>query len=931
MSVSKILYNEGRVVGYSAYEQYVRQVLADDPTATPATEREWLASTLAMGTSMLLRVGSDSISGAHYRDIQFPSDSKLCAAGTIVASVFLGEGYTSAAVSDTDSFWATRVSDYGNLISNISSAFPQGDATHDTSIPVNPNGVAISGDTMLQVKSYMQITDGIVIQPGTWMTNTYQPPHEDFKPNYGDYPRLRLSFADAVQTPFYILLVGFTNRGVVRGVSGSDSALTPIAPSDGDFLGPAVFPWAAKVIFTAPPLYLRSTMTSAYERELPSGETAVPVTSTPIIDMASANPADYYAENDTDAPITQNVTSIDVSGDAAAVIATVSPKSGDTELPPAMYGGLVATDGESELAPLDSVAPGTMHLYQGDTSSELDGSPIAKANALETVAPGAKAFVRDDKDYVVQERDAESEQIIPVAKVSTSSLFGALSCEPKSAPLFFVEGTLRDGITTMWTGSDRNADHNGGEPTGTSRYIVPDEDSSRWYLDIDESIANEYTLETITISVYDSSTSTWSTETRQGISGATAVLDMNMYCGVGCMVYKRITGKFSEAVKNECGYAGVYDTSGNPTGVFASDGIWSSATKDMFNQIDAASRKDYYALIPSSPNISNAIAWPVRTSDNMVDVTIRYQFRIIVNGSAWNVPSFKNTSNPPLSTLYIGSWWNSANPVYNSGTDTYTATRYQNGWAKIDTGAGHPLTYNLLTDSATGQVYQQFAMLPVTGYQTMWMETLFGTQLLTDAGIKSDYFRMSVEDFLNMALYTDMGTGELLPAGSSNILQPINMYTNGKAGSTYIKENIEFAFSMSVANSASTVKKTQLLSIPESYKDVDSDDPMGLIIQTGRLQGLALSMADANNTPYQIYGSDGSMEPGDDSKLSWYYLLLALTQNQKIDLLGEILRGLKANVTGSGPQYIEIGGVRLYLSSSAPTGDIPEGSVGIGW
>ena len=45
IELARVLYNEGRVVGYSAYEIYIQQLKAVDPDATPATEKEWLAST----------------------------------------------------------------------------------------------------------------------------------------------------------------------------------------------------------------------------------------------------------------------------------------------------------------------------------------------------------------------------------------------------------------------------------------------------------------------------------------------------------------------------------------------------------------------------------------------------------------------------------------------------------------------------------------------------------------------------------------------------------------------------------------------------------------------------------------------------------------------------------------------------------------------
>lgn len=36
-------------------------------------------------------------------------------------------------------------------------------------------------------------------------------------------------------------------------------------------------------------------------------------------------------------------------------------------------------------------------------------------------------------------------------------------------------------------------------------------------------------------------------------------------------------------------------------------------------------------------------------------------------------------------------------------------------------------------------------------------------------------------------------------------------------------------------------------------------------------------------------------------------------------------------MTEGGSNYITVGGVRVYLSATAPTGNIPDGSVGVGW
>ena len=119
------IWNEGRVVGYSAYEIYVKQHLAEDPSSPPASERQWLASSLAMGTSMLLKIPAMSqAEDAHgIKDIKLPANSKLAAANTIIASFFEGD-----AEFDSNG-WGIRVTDYGPLISNNATKSPSGSVT----------------------------------------------------------------------------------------------------------------------------------------------------------------------------------------------------------------------------------------------------------------------------------------------------------------------------------------------------------------------------------------------------------------------------------------------------------------------------------------------------------------------------------------------------------------------------------------------------------------------------------------------------------------------------------------------------------------------------------------------------------------------------------------------------------------------------------
>lgn len=241
--MSRTLYNEGRVVGLSAYEIFVRHVLGADPTATVPTEQEWLASMLSDGSSMLLQIGADAVEGSHYIEVELPASSTLWTANTIVGSFFLGEGAAASAATG----WCTRVTDYGPLIQNDSSASPSADGT---TIPPTSTSVDISSTTRAQLVEYTKIMDGIVIQPGAWSANTTTPPQKGLTPDVSGSPKLRILLSDKIDTPFYVLFTGFTYKGILNNVM--DYTTFNTHPENGDFLGPVSFPWANKITFSVP-------------------------------------------------------------------------------------------------------------------------------------------------------------------------------------------------------------------------------------------------------------------------------------------------------------------------------------------------------------------------------------------------------------------------------------------------------------------------------------------------------------------------------------------------------------------------------------------------------------------------------------------------------------------------------------------------------
>ena len=926
--MSRTLYNEGRVVGYSAYEIYCRQLYATDPSETPSDEKAWLAASLAMGSSMLLRVGSDDISGSHYRDIQFPSTSKLSAANTIIASFFIGEGYIGDDVPDTDSVWSTKVTDYGNLLSNTDDLSPSGTTTHSSSIPTKED-VAISDDVNNQVVSYMNITDGIIIQPGTWVTNDSAPPTKAFTPTLSDYPMIRLSFADKVETPFYILLTGFTDKGILIAESTLTSSTDTDNPEDGDFLGPTVFPWSAKIIFSVPPFAMKAVFGNnfKYIRKFPVNSSELTVDSVPIIDMETASPnavsssdpnVSKYGSFYDDASRTINIQTIEITRASASVLGTYSINSGSTYLPPALYGSVINSTGINAMYPIDCAAPGSLHLYHG--SDDFDSESYSRI--IEKFSYGARAFSRDANSYVINEYDYESDEFIPVASTKKVSAFGVLISEPKTLPLFYVEGTsLRNGLTQKYNGTDYSTT---GHVGGTN---VPQDQNSRdnpdtWYIEVDSSIASEYLALIETITIYLNETDT---QEVQGIKGTVAMTDKLMCAGVHCMVYRRLTGKFSEIIKNNCGYQGVFDSSGNRSGQFASDGLWGDNVNAdyLFRQIDASNRQYYYAVMPSTDGVSgvydNTAAFPIRSSDNYIDVTSKYPYDVYINGVAWNIPHFLN--NPEYgnekNAKYLGSWFNALS--YTQGA--LTADTYDNGWALIHKdGVSHPTAYSIVYNQGSGQIYQEYALLPDQSVNTKVMSWLFGGTALANAGILAEFRSLTVSQFLLKALYTDMGTGKPLPQDNPNIKLATVIFTNGYDDTThtYSKSNMHKFVSLNVSNNATNVGKTQILSLPDNMIDADSNDPTAILINTGRQQSLALSLSDITNAPYGIYGTSGTLDVDYPGLVTWYHLLRALAENKKINIFG-------AN------NYIELSGTRLYVSATAPTGTIPDGSIGIGW
>lgn len=413
------IWNEGRVQGLSSYEIYVKQHLSEDPNTPPATEREWLASSIAMGSSMILKVPNvDQGAKEHsFLDIFLPKDSKLAAANTIVAQFFDGE------CEFGESQWATRVTDYGQLISNTAESSPSGEIGSEGVVPAQD----LSDWTFEQknkLKEYLRIYDGIVIQPGTWIDSEVKPPEKDFQANLGSvYARVRLHIRGKIENNPYILLTGFTIRSVLAGVVGQDTVTESDSPQDGDFLGPAVFPWSSKIVFVVPNSYITYFDGGGYDRtiEAPTseGESQTKlIQDTAVIDMQATKPESYYADDvyldnmsqfintenvstNPKYPYTVNefLTLGDPPEDGEAVLTVYQKKD---IYPPAMYGTFVGEEGEHYLNPLDVVAPGTIKMFYNKSEEDLQNyeDTFPGTTGMNKTSEGTIQILNDNRKIV---------------------------------------------------------------------------------------------------------------------------------------------------------------------------------------------------------------------------------------------------------------------------------------------------------------------------------------------------------------------------------------------------------------------------------------------------------------------------------------------------------------------------------------------------
>ena len=392
------IYNEGRVVGLSAWELYMREALGEgvSPDKIPS-EREWLSSMIGSGASMVLRIPSGTAKGV--QEFNLPSNSDLSAAGVIIANPFMG-------TCDWDSSnWATKITSYSSLIQNNTTDSPSADGSD---VPYNSD--YSEQECASIVSQFMKITDGIVYTKNAYWISTGSTPQKDIDPNFNESSAVVRLYIDAdITSDTYVLLTGFTNKRVLQGLSGhavleggvSKGGSTDILNNDwadGGMLGPEIFPWASKIVFSVPSSAYRiassliRTIPSDSTYTIPSGgltidgikinENAVDgdVRPSSVIDYNAINLTDYYvahgltgsllAENISAGPFdladNVNVVTAWYPGMTAAKVdeaAQAVTPSNENFFPPAIFAVQATATGSQYLVPLDTAAPGTVKCF----------------------------------------------------------------------------------------------------------------------------------------------------------------------------------------------------------------------------------------------------------------------------------------------------------------------------------------------------------------------------------------------------------------------------------------------------------------------------------------------------------------------------------------------------------------------------------------
>ena len=958
-------FNEGRVVGYSAYEVYVRHCLSEDPTIEPASETEWLASSLAFGASLLLKVSADSTSGFHWRDFLLPNKTNLCAANTIIGSFFIGEGefgsYTVDGNSYSTSPWASKIVKYGAAIRNDNTASPSGDiSSQQLSSSIPKVGTKLSDDDIQRLGEYAKLVDGNIIAPGTWTNSTSGNPKKTFSPDLGDRGMVRLLFSDKVEHDFWLLLTGFSLSGVVRGETGIDSSVDTDSPQDGDYLGPATFPWSNKIILSVPPAFLKYYYDSGYIRRINNGP-STEVKSHAIIDMATTNPKTYYEDNDdvSDSQVPLSISKLRITSEDAAIL-TVYQRS--SLFPPALYGVKAVanaddTSSENKLNPLDTVAPGTLKLFQN--LQEADAYEQSKN--FETQIPNNFGFYRNTNDFVVKQLDSTltDKPSVPVADTYTEPFVGSLSNTEAISPYFaaqtntgepngyfFVHNIISRRISGCFSDSFKS-------DFGyiyTFNALTSQTPPSDWTTD--EGKKKYYKFENGGyVKINDPSSLTYQANTYYLPTEQGQALDAMEKMSFPSTTPGALDWEMSKGMKNHV--ISKYPTNWHTkyyfvlsitrTYVSGKDirGITIVPIEMATNKVDFVDKR--YGGVLSLP-------WPLLPDANNIEEAEANYYKIEAGnytdylGNYWYTgsgPSLPSSNHQTIQT-YIDSVNSSVAsvtepnrkvPANTRPTDEYTD--WQDRYANVTLRQLFPQS-KVIYDRDTNAGGVDRDMLGAFQYLYKLPRPNGGQQVASYVGVHSDYWNCTLSEALRYAMFYDMTKPKesgLKPGGFRIPLFFCTKSSTSYDSETGISANGDLDITSTLKESS---PKTISIPIPAEYRPTTGIQTV--VNVAGYHQTKAVSLADASGADYATSGTGGDVSPS-DGKIHWDDLLDILANNKSIDLLNSetFLRNLMVFLNshiqsgaGINSQYNSTDNTRL-LSLSTENGSgisIAEGTGG---
>ena len=254
--------------------------------------------------------------------------------------------------------------------------------------------------------------------------------------------------------------------------------------------------------------------------------------------------------------------------------------------------------------------------------------------------------------------------------------------------------------------------------------------------------------------------------------------------------------------------------------------------------------------------------------------------------------------------------------------------------------AGHPARfnsafprYNQELPSSTGSYYYN-----VTG-------TLLATpatKLFTDFGwdiadyVHTDFQGLNLLQFLQECILRSDMTEAMSPATKRavSITSDYNLYS--KTDLHYTTGQIPGNMSASINMHAATDTRSFYSTAYYVATKISDGSPVvvsnsfypiwaTLGIMSDGTQTMSLSLIDGSGSQLDFSGNSGAVEA---DTVNWLDLLVGLGSGKSVD----VLKGARFGKDSAGITYIETAtGVRLYISATEPTGDIPEGSIGIGW